>query len=270
MELVNTHCHNVLSGHAVGTVEDYANAAERAGLSTLAFTEHYVLSEAMDPTHNVSLSPTELPEYLEQVEEAARTHPALEIICGCELDYLGTKEDRHLTPEDFRPFALVLGSVHYLDGWAFDHPESIDGWKEPGAADRIWRRYFEVWCEAVLDADKPYQVMSHPDLPKKFAFYPSFDLNPLYEQAAEACAQAERMIEVNTSGGYYACHEMFPAPAFLQAFRRAGVPATVGTDAHDPANVARDIEKAYGLLWDAGYRCVTVPTKTGDRRTIEL
>ena len=58
--------------------------------------------------------------------------------------------------------------------------------------------------------------MSHPDLAKKFGYYPSYDLAPLYEEMAEAARAGERMVEVNTSGGYYACAEMFPAPALLQ------------------------------------------------------
>ena len=41
MELVNTHCHCVYSGHGTGTIAEYADAAAAAGLTTLAFTEHF-------------------------------------------------------------------------------------------------------------------------------------------------------------------------------------------------------------------------------------
>ncbi|MFR5829026.1 MAG: PHP domain-containing protein [Adlercreutzia equolifaciens] len=51
MELVNTHCHCVYSGHGIGSIAEYADAAAAAGLTTLAFTEHFPLSEA-------SLTPT--------------------------------------------------------------------------------------------------------------------------------------------------------------------------------------------------------------------
>ena len=112
--------------------------------------------------------------------------------------------------------------------------------------------------------------MSHPDLAKKFGYYPSFNLERLYNEMAEAARAGGRMVEVNTSGAYYACAEMFPAPGLLAAFCRAGVPCTVGTDAHVPANVARDIEKAYRLMYEAGYRTVTVPTADGDRRAIAI
>ncbi len=174
----------------------------------------------------------------------------------------------HLRRGDFAPFQLVLGSVHFVDRWPFDDPAQRGRWDEVGADD-IWRRYFEVWCEAV-SSDAPFHVMAHPDLAKKFNFYPSFDPRPLYEEAAEACAAAGRMVEVNTSGSYYACKEMFPAPALLEAFRRAGVPCTVGTDAHTPSQRRARRRGGVPPHGASGYRTVTVPTATAtvERLTI--
>ena len=268
MELVTTHTHTCFTNHGEGTVEELVSAACAAGVSTIAVTEHYPLSEAFDPTHYVSMDAGRVGEYLAAIEAARKAHPEIEVIAGCELDWLGDDEDRDLSPEDFAPFGVVLGSVHFVDRWPFDDPAQRGRWDEVGA-DAIWRRYFEVWCEAV-SSDAPFTVMAHPDLAKKFGFLPSFDPQPLYEQAAEACAAAGRMVEVNTSGLHYACKEMFPAPALLAAFRRAGVPCTVGTDAHRPAHVARGIEQAYKLMAQAGYRTVTVPTADGDRREVTI
>lgn len=270
MELINTHCHSRYCGHGTGEVAAYADAAAAAGLTTLAFTEHFPLSDAFDPDGYLSVPAADLPAYLAAVEQARRDHPDMEIICGCELDYLAADEDRALSAADLAPFELILGSVHFVDAWPFDDPAQRGAWDEPGAPDRIWRHYAEVWCQAAADPAQPFHVMSHPDLAKKFGFYPSFDLAPLYEAMAEAAAAGGRMVEVNTSGSYYACAEMFPAPALLAAFCRAGVPCTVGSDAHDPANVARDIERGYALMAQAGYRCVTVPSRSGDRREIPL
>ena len=205
----------------------------------------------------------------EALEAARAAYPDIEILLGTELDWLGDCEDRDLSDEDLAPFEIVLGSVHFVDAWPFDDPAQRGRWDEPGAADAIWKRYFELWCDAVTST-RPFTVMSHPDLAKKFGHYPSYDVGPLYRQAAEAAASAGRLVEVNTSGSYYACKEMFPAPALLAEFCRAGVPCTVGTDAHTPANVARDIEAGYRLMAQAGYRTVTVPTRDGDRRSITI
>lgn len=270
MELINTHCHSKYCGHGAGEVEEYAAAAEAAGITTLAFTEHYPLSPAFDPDKYLSVQPEDVPRYIEAVKQARLDHPALEIILGAEMDYLGDTEDRVITPCDLAPFTLLLGSVHFVDAWPFDDPAQRGRWNEPGAADAIWKRYFELWCDAASDPAQPYHVMAHPDLAKKFNFYPTYDVAPLYREAAEAARAGGRMIEVNTSGSYYACAEMFPAADLLREFCRAGVPCTLGTDAHDPANVARDIKRGYAHMYAAGYREVTVPTATGDRRTITI
>lgn len=268
MELVTTHTHTCYTGHGEGSVEELVAAAEAAGITTIAVTEHYPLSDAFDDDCYLSMGWDKVSDYLIDIVAAQVTHPGIEVVAGTELDLLADEEDRELSEEDFAPFGLVLGSVHFIDGWAFDNPNDRDRWDEVGV-DGVWRRYFEIWCQAA-SAKGPYQVMAHPDLVKKFGYYPSFDLQTLYDEAAQACASGGRMIEVNTSGSYYDCREMFPAPALLATFCRAGVPCTVGTDAHTPANVARDIPDAYKLMYEAGYREVTVPTADGDRRTIPL
>ncbi len=269
MELVTTHTHTSFCGHGEGTVEELVSAAEKAGVTTIAVTEHFPLSKAFDPRAYLAMPAERMGEYLAALDEARERHPGIEIITGCEFDWLGADDDRTITSADLAPFSLVLGSVHFVDAWPFDDPSQRGRWEEPDAPDFIWQRYFQLWCDAV-SSDMPFHVMSHPDLAKKFNYYPTYDPQPLYEQAAEACAAAGRMVEVNTSGSYYACKEMFPTPSLLQAFCRAGVPCTVGTDAHHPDHVVRDVPKAYKLMYEAGYRTVTVPTADGDRRSVTI
>ena len=197
MELITTHTHTCFTNHGEGTVEELVSAAVAAGVSTIAVTEHYPMTATFDPDRYLSMPAERMGEYLAAVEAAREAHPEIEVLVGCEMDWLGDDEDRVITAEDVAPFQLILGSVHLVDRWPFDDPAQRGRWDEVGA-DLIWRRYFEVWCEAV-SSDAPFHVMSHPDLAKKFGFYPSFDPQPLYEQAAEACAAAGRMVEVNTS-----------------------------------------------------------------------
>lgn len=270
MELVNTHCHTGYCGHAEGEVSAYARAAADAGLTTLAFTDHYPLTPAFDPEDYLSVPPASMDAYRCAVMKAREEHPQMDILFGVEMDYLGCDEDRTFTEAELEGFDIILGSVHFVDRWPFDDPAQRGRWEEPGAVDAIWRRYVELWCAAAADRSLRFDVMSHPDLAKKFAYLPTFDLSPLYAQMAEAARAGERMIEVNTSGSYYACKEPFPTPALLHEFARAGVPCTVGTDAHVPQNVARDIDLGYRLMKEAGYDHVTVPTSTRERRTITL
>lgn len=268
MELVTTHVHTNYCGHAEGSVEEMVAAAERAGISTVAITEHFVLSDAFDPIKRIGMDPGRVDSYLADIERSRAGHPDIEVLSGTELDWLGDLDDRDLNAWDLGRFDVILGSVHYVDGWGIDDKARTEHWDEVGV-DELWRRYFEVWCEAAV-SEAPFTVMSHPDLIKKYGRTPSFDPTPLYESAAEAAAAGGRMVEVNTSGVTYACGEMFPAPGLLRLFRSAGVPCTVGTDAHSPAEIDRGIEAGYRLMAEAGYDRVTVPCAGGGRREIAI
>ena len=265
------HSHSNFCGHASGDLVEYVKAADAANLSCIACTEHYPISEKFDPIREVGMPRERMTEYFKAIQDARDMFPQIEILTGCELDWCGEQEDRSFAQNEFDGFEIILGSVHYVDMWPFDDPAQKDHWHEVGV-DAVWERYFEVWCQAATDvgAHAPYFIMAHPDLVKKFGFRPSYDPINLYKSAAEALASTSRMIEVNTSGAYYPCKEMFPAPALLEQFCRAGIPCTVGTDAHDPANMARGIKDAYKLMYNAGYRELTIPTRDGDRRTIAL
>ena len=270
MELVNTHTHTGLTGHGHGTIEEVVAAAAESGISLLAITEHFPLSKEIDPTNFVSMPWDELDSYCERIIEQRALHPDMNILVGTELDWLGPDEDRDLDAIDWSRFDIILGSVHYLDLWPFDDPEQVGHWDEVGH-DAIWELYFERFCQACVDP-MPYTVMSHPDLVKKFDKYPSkaFDMKRAYQRAAEAAAAGGRMVEVNTSGATYACKEMFPSIDLLTEFRKAGVPVTLGTDAHEPRFVNRGIDAGLKLMYEAGYRELTAILPGGERRQVPL
>ena len=213
MELVSQHNHTGLTGHGEGTIEQLITQASKLGMTNVAITEHYPLSKEIDPPNYISMPWSLLDTYKQQILEERAKHPEMEILVGCELDWLGEDEDREFAPDQFDDFDIILGSVHYLDLWPFDDPAQRGHWEEVGAR-HIWDRYFEVWCQAVTSS-APFTVMAHPDLVKKFNIYPEGDWKKYYAQAAEAAHAGDRMIEVNTSGLHYACKEMFVRRVFL-------------------------------------------------------
>lgn len=268
MELVSQHNHTGLSGHGEGTVAELIDQASKLGMTNIAVTEHYPLTLHVDPRCYVSMPYEVVDSYCAQILEQREKHPEMEILVGCELDWLGEDEDRTFAEDEFDRFDIILGSVHFLDLWPFDDPAQRHHWQDVGPR-FIWDRYFDVWCEAVL-SDAPFTVMAHPDLVKKFNIYPEGNWKKHFHEAALAAQESGRMVEVNTSGMHYACKEMFPHQDLLKEFCRAGVPCTIGSDAHTPAHVNRGIVEGYKYLYEAGYRELTVVTPGGDRRTIPL
>lgn len=270
MELINEHTHTGLTGHGHGSIAEVVSAADDANIRVLAITEHFPLSSEIDPTNFVSMPMHVLDAYCDQIIEERTLHPSMDILVGTELDWLGAYEDRNLAAIDWSRFDIILGSVHYLDLWPFDDPDQAGYWDEVGH-DAIWEKYFDQFCKACV-SDMPYTVMSHPDLVKKFDKYPSkaFNRHRAYCDAAEAAKTGERMIEVNTSGAVYPCKELYPHIDLLTEFRKADVPATLGTDAHEPRFVNRGIDAGLKLLYEAGYRELTAVLPGGDRRSIPL
>lgn len=271
MELTDTHTHTEYSGHGEGTVEEVVATAVVKGLTTLAITEHLPLPLAIDPTGHFGMTEDQVALYLADFEPARAAHPEIELICGIEVDWREGAESYIL--ERLGSYEVILGSVHMLSDaqgnhWEFDHPDFIAGWHER-AEENVWLEYLRLWTDAVRSA-VPFTIMSHPDLPKKLGFPPKFDPREFYATMAEVAAKRGVMVEVNTSGRYAPISEVYPTPLLLKAFHDAGVPCTVSSDAHTPGNVARDIEVAHNALRAAGYPHVTVPTRTGDRRTIPL
>jgi len=127
----------------------------------------------------------------------------------------------------------------------------------------------KLWLQAVFST-VPFDVMTHPDLPKKLGFKPTFDTRDYYVTMASAAASRGVMIEVNTSGLHKTVAEIYPALELLTAFRAAGIACTMGSDAHEPGHVGRDFDKGCALMRAAGYTEVTMPTRSGDRRPVPL
>lgn len=270
MELIDCHSHSAYSGHGSGTVTDMVYRAQELGLSVFAQTEHLVLPEGMDPEFESSMSHQTMNAYINELadleERLAYEGSSMELIRGIEADWLDnrTEELKQLCAS----FDYVLGSVHFLERRPFDNPADMSIWDDYGV-DGIWERYVRAWLDMVL-APGPITCFAHPDLPKLYGGLPSFDLHDYYAEMARAVAASGRMVEVNTAGLRKDAHEMCPSLDLLRAFFDAGVDCTVGSDAHCPKDVACGIREAYALMYEAGYRTLTIPRVDEERSYIAL
>lgn len=269
-ELIDCHIHTEVCGHATGTAAQMVSAAVFAGLHGIVMTEHLPLPEDLDPGRELSPPMCDLISYAEQVRELADRAKGLRVVLGAEADWLPGREDyaRAVRAEAATlGVEVVLGSVHMMGDWTFDDPNDLSGWDTTGP-DEAWERYFSLWCDAARSG--AFDVMAHPDLVKKFGHRPSFDCRELYAEAASAAAEGGVLIEASTAGWRKPVAELYPGPDLLRAFAEAGVGATVGSDAHAPAEVGYRIADAYAELAEAGYTHVCLPLGGGNVERIEL
>lgn len=182
--------------------------------------------------------------------QRAREHSDLLLRLGLEVDYFPGREELLRRLLSAYPLDFVLGSVHWLGAWGFDHLNRLDRWRNRDV-DAAFRQYFDLLCRAARSG--LFDIMAHPDLIKLAGHRPSYDLRPLYEEAAWAFAEGGVAVEVSTAGLYRPVREIYPAEPFLRLCRDYGIPIVISSDAHRPEEVGRDREAALTLARRCGY-----------------
>jgi len=251
--LVDYHLHTRRCGHASGTPEEYVLAGLERGLAEMGFADHLPLVHMRDDTLSMPLD--QLPAYVEDVLDLGRRYPEARLRLGIEADFVPTHLDRMAVLLAAHPFDYVIGSVHCIDGWGFDDPRYLDGYRDRNLYE-LWRRYFDLLGDAAECG--LFDILAHPDLIKKFGMRPQEDPGEMYSDCVQRIAASGVGIEVSTAGLRKPVGEIYPAPEFLRLCCAAGVPVTLGSDAHSPAEVGQDFEKLPGFLFACGCREIAV------------
>ncbi len=145
--------------------EEYVSHARGVGVDEIGFTEHifkFRESKGLWQLEWMRERCTDgLDDYVDAVQEAKSR--GLPVKLGLEVDYFPGIERELVELLEPYPWDFLLGSVHFVDGFAVD--------QEPGLVHRIpvgeaWRRYF-VWLRDAARSGL-FDCLSHPDLIKFF------------------------------------------------------------------------------------------------------
>lgn len=243
------HTHTPLCRHAEGEPEAYIDAAITANLTEYGISDHApVLPEPFDDWR---MNEADLPEYFAWIDRA-RAHAAgkLPVRAGMECDWLPGCE---AWIEDLRSrydWDYLIGSVHYLSDWDFDNPKWLGRWAQTDV-EEAWALYWKTYADMARSG--LFEILGHPDLIKKFSFRPTGDLRRFYDPVIDAIAASGSTIELNTAGWHKPCAEAYPEQGFLDLAYQAGIPLIISSDAHAPAEVARDRARAITQARAAGY-----------------
>jgi histidinol-phosphatase (PHP family) len=239
----------------------FVRTARERGLSEIGFSEHphrFRECRAIYPQHMpwVDAQCTErLDTYLGLIEQAREAD--LPVRLALEWDFLPGFEAELERALRAHSWDYTIGSVHWLppherggEWWGFDHPERISDWERRDVGE-AYRRYFRLIIEAAQTG--LFDIIGHADVIKVFGHRPAEDISDLHEAAASAFATSGVCVEVNTAGWRKPVGEIYPAPDFLQACHRAGVPTLINSDAHIPEDVGKDFSRAAALARQVGY-----------------
>jgi len=237
--LVDHHTHTARCGHATGWEEDYIRRACELGLAGIAITDHipfyWLPREQHDPT--LAMAPEELPRYVESVLSLKEKYRGqIQVFLGIEADYIEGAEEELARILESYPFDLVLGSVHWLDGFWVDAPSSLRLYQEgQERVESIWESYWQKLEKAI--ATGFFHVMAHLDLPKKFGFFPSQPFYHWEDRVLQALLAKGVAVELSSAGRRKPVGEDYPSREWLRKLTAAGVPLVLSSDAHSPQEV---------------------------------
>jgi histidinol-phosphatase (PHP family) len=249
---VDYHTHHYRCGHAVGQMTEYVAAAIAAGLNEIGLSDHapiYHFGEDPHPQPRTAMSQLELPNYVREMAEIRDRYAGqITVRLGVESDYVLGWEAHYRTLWSQYPLDYVIGSVHWLDRWSIF-------WKErPGSrtAEEIYEEYLLTTQAAARSG--AYDIIGHLDCIKTEGHLPDPGITPLLEETVRVIAEAGVAVELNTSGWRKRIGDCYPRPGLLEVCQHYGVPVTLGSDAHEPGQVASHFGDAVALLKQVGYR----------------
>ncbi len=254
--MIDYHVHTSRCCHAGGTMEEYLAEAEKKQLVEIGFADHFPLGLlGFSPANQVTMQPEELPDYIDDVNRLKNLSNNIGVSLGLEVDYLpGTVEKLAGALENFR-FDYIIGSIHFIGDWDFTHPAQAAKYSDMDI-DELYNRYFELIGDACRCG--LFDIIGHIDVVKKFGYRPGKDLDGTWNETARVLLETGTAIELNTAGRDAPVGEYYPHRRFLEICSAAGVPVTLGSDAHDPSQVGRYFPDALALLKKSGYRELTL------------
>ncbi|WP_141432856.1 histidinol phosphate phosphatase domain-containing protein [Bacillus sp. 03113] len=174
---------------------------------------------------------------------------------GIEADYFegGEKELEKLLA--LGEWDYIIGSVHFLDGWGFDNPETKSLYEERNLED-LYERFFKTVEKGIRS--NLFHISAHLDNLKVFNYRPDEnDLIPYYHRIAKALKETNTATEINAGLYYrYPVEEMCPSPLFLQILAQYEIPITLSSDSHFPDDLGNYIEQNSQTLKQHGFTSI--------------
>jgi histidinol-phosphatase (PHP family) len=186
-----------------------------------------------------------LQEYTEFIRAARQLSYPIKLRFGLEVCYF--EENEKLIGELIRsfPFDFTVGSVHWIDGFGFDHKAEL--WNGHDV-DRLYRRYYEIMKKLISSC--LFTGVAHPDSIKVFGYRPSYDLSEIYHEIARLLKLHDMYAE--QSGGlclnYSKWCELGMNSRLREILVTQDVRIQTASDAHSPENVGAYISELHKLI----------------------
>ena len=267
MKLEDYHTHNECCHHANGTIEDYVKKGIELGLTTIGISDHfpYDFVKKIDrvPFGEYAIRLEEIEDYLITVEMLRDKYKDnINIRVSFEVDYFENQEKAlnfHLDKIKQR-LDYILGSIHILDfkdgrgSWGFDDGRFLNDYEYYGP-DKVYSQYYKTEQKMVSSKEFDFDILCHFDLPKKFGHFPEYE-EEIFNEAMKTLELIKKrglVMEINTGGLRKDVKAQYPSDKIIKEIYQLDIPVLLGSDSHDPGEVAWEFRPTILKLKEMGY-----------------
>lgn len=254
------HLHSSFSGDSDTPMEQMILRGIELGLTKMCFTEHndfdYPVTEREADGFFEVNPDAYLYDFLKLREKYAGK---IALLFGVELGLQPHLSKRNAAFAKEHDYDFIIGSSHICHGKDPYYPAFYEGRSQEAA----YREYFESILEN-LKVYSNFDVYGHLDYvvrygPEKDRGYCYETYSDLFDRILELLLEKGKGLELNTGGISDGMRDVHPCREVLRRYRqKGGEIITIGSDAHDPAEIAAHFHRAEEVLQECGFRYYTV------------
>ncbi len=223
-------------------LDPWATYARAAGLKDVAITDH--------GRYHPGINLDEFFKFRDKVKD-------VKFKIGIEIDNdpETSVQDYKWIEKNYNKLDFVLGSVHFIDDWPFDHPQHKDKYSE-WDIDKLYERYFEnikkLINKGFLDG------LAHLDLIKIFGHRPKKEITFFVSDVMQLIKEKGVTVEMSTAGWRKPVNELYPQHEIITMIKELNIPITTASDAHAAKDLGHSYNRLYNLLKEYGFNQVAV------------
>ncbi len=257
--MIDGHIHIERGAYTLDWIDQFVSKAVEMEIDEICLLEHCyrfeefvpmydsvcAYSEYVDSWFHRKASAHKLADYLELIERVRNQQYPVKIKFGLEICYFKEFERFISGLTKGKGFDFLLGSIHFVDDFAFDH--KAEHWTGLDV-DKIFGRYFEDSIS--LAKSRIFDGIGHPDAIRLFGHEPSYSLSGYYESLAKELSKNNMYADQN-SGVSRRCPETASLGMdgeLLRILKKNHVKIIPSSDAHCPEDVGYKIKELNNLI----------------------
>ncbi len=256
---IDNHTHIILAN-----IKEMIAAAKTNGIAKYSITEHVSQFKELRESvrfgslHSSGRIFNDLEEYTVEFERIGRLSLDMQVSQGLEVDFAQRFESKVAEFVNQRDWDILLCSVH-----EFDNVTDIETTVRPSSGREEvyvrWREYLQLEKLALESDFVPFDVLAHPVRMSRGQATVPPDIDAILLELAKTASKRNKALELNGADIEYAPHLV---RRLAQACSNAECNVSLGSDAHYPKDVFRNLEVAAKLVDEFKLKTISYGTSS--------